>query len=280
MNKDNSLDGIKPIYIKKVFEQKNQKLAKIIPNFIFNYLKRVIHQDDINEFIKLHGNKEGIEFADGFLDFANISYEVKGIENLPKEGKYIFASNHPLGGPDGVILISFLGKKYNIKFPVNDILLNIKNLSSVFLPINKHGSQAKQAAIELNNAFESDNQIIIFPAGLVSRKQKGVIKDLEWKKTFINKAIRYQRDVIPMHISGRNSNFFYNLANLRKFLKVKSNIEMLYLPDELYKHKGNKFTITIGEPISYKKFDKSKTQAEWAHHVKDIVYSLNLEHSK
>jgi len=280
MNKGNSLEGIKPIYIKKVFEQKNPKLTKLIPDFIFRYLRRIIHQDDINDFVKLHGNKKGIEFANSFLEFANISFNVNGTENLPTDGKCIFASNHPLGGPDGIILISYLGEKYNIKFPVNDILMNIKNLSNIFLPINKHGSQARQAAIELNNAFQSDSQIIIFPAGLVSRKQKGVIKDLEWKKSFISKAIKHQRNIIPIHISGRNSNFFYNLANLRKFLKLKSNIEMLYLPDELYKHRGNKFTVTIGKPISYKLFDKSKTHAEWAHHIKEIVYSLNLEHGE
>ncbi len=277
MNKDKSSDSIKPIYIKQVFLQKNKRLSKLIPNFVFSFLKRIIHQDEINNFIRLHGDKQDIKFADSFLEFSKISYNIIGEENLPENGRYIFASNHPLGGPDGIILISFLGKKYNIKFPVNDILMNIKNLSNIFIPINKHGGQAKQSAQELNNAFDSNNQIIIFPAGLVSRKQNGVIKDLEWKKSFINKAIKHQRDIVPIHISGRNSNFFYNLANLRKFLGLKSNIEMLYLPDELYKHKGGMFTITIGKPISYKTLNKSKTHSEWAKYIKEIVYLGKLE---
>jgi len=276
MSERTALNEFKPIYLEKVIAQKNKKLASKIPGFVYRYLKRIIHQDELNYFFGENGGEKGVEFTDKVLDYLNISFKIEGEENLPKDGRYIFASNHPLGGADGIVLISILGKKYDIKFPVNDILLNVKNLDKIFLAVNKHGKQAKEAALKLNEAFESDKQIVIFPAGLVSRKHKGGnIKDLEWKKTFISKAIHSKRDIIPVHVSGKNTNFFYNLANIRKFLGIKANIEMLYLVDEFTKHRGKTFTITFGKPISYKSLSKDKSQKAWAEEIKNIVHSLN-----
>jgi 1-acyl-sn-glycerol-3-phosphate acyltransferase len=275
MSKDTALNEFKPIYLEKVFAQKNPKLAGKIPSFIYNYLKKVIHQDELNYFFGKYGASKGVEFTKHVLKYLNITYEIKGLENLPKDRRCIFASNHPLGGADGIMLISCVGAMYDILFPVNDILLNVKSLDNIFLPINKHGKQARQAAENLNKAFDSDKQILIFPAGLVSRKHKGgKIRDLEWKKTFISKAIQSKRDIIPVHVSGQNSNFFYNLANTRKFLGIKSNLEMLYLVDEFSKHRGENFTITFGKPISYTSLTKEKSQKEWAEEIKNIVHTL------
>lgn len=275
MSKDTALNEFKPIYIEKVFAQKNPKLAKKIPSFVYNYLKRVIHQEELNYFFGKYGATKGVEFTKHVLEYLNITYEIKGLENIPKDGRFIFASNHPLGGADGIMLISYLGQKYDILFPVNDILLNVKSLDNIFLPINKHGKQAKLAAENLNKAFDSDKQILIFPAGLVSRKHRGgKIKDLEWKKTFISKAINSKRDIIPVHVSGKNSNFFYNLANIRNFIGIKANLEMLYLVDEFSKHRNKKFTITFGEPINYTSLTKEKSQKKWAEEIKNIVHTL------
>ncbi|MFA8435605.1 MAG: 1-acyl-sn-glycerol-3-phosphate acyltransferase [Marinifilaceae bacterium] len=278
MTKNNNTTTFKPIDVEQVITSKSKQLAKVIPGFIIRYLKRIIHQDEINEFLSKNHQKQGIEFADSLLKEMDITYKIIGEENLPKDGKFILASNHPLGGPDGIILISIMGKFYkNIKFLVNDILMNLKNLESVFVPINKHGGQAREAARIIEQAYQSEDQILIFPAGLVSRKQKGKIEDLEWKKSFITKAIKHKRDIIPIHIDGRNSNFFYNLANIRKFFKIKSNLEMLYLPNELFKQRGKKFTIRIGKPISYQTFDKSLTYEQWALKVKNTTYALEKE---
>jgi putative hemolysin len=278
VTKNNNTTTFKPIDVEQVITSKSKQLAKVIPGFIIRYLKRIIHQDEINEFLSKNHQKQGIEFADSLLKEMDITYKIIGEENLPKDGKFILASNHPLGGPDGIILISIMGKFYkNIKFLVNDILMNLKNLESVFVPINKHGGQAREAARIIEQAYQSEDQILIFPAGLVSRKQKGKIEDLEWKKSFITKAIKHKRDIIPIHIDGRNSNFFYNLANIRKFFKIKSNLEMLYLPNELFKQRGKKFTIRIGKPISYQTFDKSLTYEQWALKVKNTTYALEKE---
>ncbi|MCT4615830.1 MAG: 1-acyl-sn-glycerol-3-phosphate acyltransferase [Marinifilaceae bacterium] len=263
------------IDVEEVFLKKNKGLAKIIPGFIFRYLKRIIHQDEINEFMANNYKKQDIEFANAILEGFDLSYEIVNPENIEKDGRFIFVSNHPLGGPDGIILISAFSKYFpKIKFLVNDILMNIKNLAGVFIPINKHGGQARESAKIIDEAYSSDACMLSFPAGLVSRKTNGKIRDLEWKKSFIAKSIKYKRNVVPVFISGNNSKFFYRLANFRKFIGLKSNLEMLYLPDELFKQKANKFKVYIGKPIPYSYFDKSKTQKQWAEYVKNKVYQL------
>ncbi|MGQ1910923.1 1-acyl-sn-glycerol-3-phosphate acyltransferase [Marinifilum sp. RC60d5] len=274
MQKNNSNNYLK-IDIEKVIASKSEKMANLLPGFIIRYLKRIIHQEELNDFLSRNYQKKGIEFADSVLAELDIKFKIEGLENIEENGRYLFASNHPLGGPDGIILISIFGKEFGkIKFLVNDILMNIKNLSDVFIPINKHGGQAKEAAKMLENAYQSDATILTFPAGLVSRKQEGKIEDLSWKKSFIVKSIKHKRDIVPIHIDGRNSNFFYNLANLRKFLGLKTNLEMLYLSNELFKQRGKTFTIRIGKPISYQTFDRSMPYDKWAEKIKRKTYKL------
>ena len=269
-------ERVKPIYIEQVFKNKNPRVARMIPGFVYSFLKRLIHQDGINEFIEKYGNRKGLDFADGMMEYLRVTYDVRGEENLPlPEGRYIFASNHPLGGPDGVILISFLGKRYpDLKFPVNDLLLNLKNLNNIFLPVNKHGAMAREAAAAIEEAYASSCQMIMFPAGLCSRKIKGKICDLTWQKSFVTKAVQYQRDIVPIFFSGKNSDFFYNLANFRKHIHLKANIEMLWLPDETFKKIGQHFTLYIGKPIPWQSLDKSRKPLEWAAEIKRQVYEL------
>ena len=269
-------DCIQPIHLEEVFQSKNPRLARMLPGFVYAFLKRLIHVDVINDFIARYGDRQGKEFAHAILEFLEVSYDVVGQENLPdKEGRYIFVSNHPLGGPDGIVLISFLSQYYpELKFPVNDILLNLKNLNNIFLPVNKHGRFSKEAAEAIEEAYRSDTQMIMFPAGLVSRKQSGVVKDLQWQKSFVTKAVEHHRDVVPIFFSGHNSSFFYNLANFRKRIHLKANIEMLWLPDETLKNKGQHFTIHIGKPIPYDTFDNSKKPLDWAAWVKEKVYGM------
>lgn len=263
------------IDIDNVIASKSPRLQRALPRFIIRYLKRIIHQDEINEVLLNHGDKQGVDFIDEVLKVMQVTYSVKGIENLKPDGRYLFASNHPLGGLDGMILIHLLGKRYpEVKFPVNDLLMHITQLHNIFIPINKHGAQSSQNVKLMDATFASDAQVLYFPAGLCSRKQHGRIEDLEWKKSFIVKAIQHKRDVVPVFFSGHNSNFFYNLAKLRTFLGIKANIEMLYLVDEMFKQKGKRIAVIIGEPIPCTTFDSSKSPAEWAKWVKSVVYEL------
>ncbi len=275
MNSDGLEPGVQFVDVKKVFHEKNPRLAPLIPGFVYRFIKNLVHEDYINEFLRKHGHKQGLEFIEAVIADFNVTTEIIGEENLPLKGKFIFAGNHPLGGFDGMVLMHFLGKKYpEVKFLVNDILMNIKNLESLFIPINKHGPHGREAARKMDEAMRSDAQILTFPSGLVSRRIKGKIKDLPWKKNFVQKAVQYQRDVIPFYFSGRNTSHFYFLANLRKFLGIKSNLEMFLLPDETYRHRNKKLTLIFGKPISWKTFDRTKSPQEWATWVRNIVYSL------
>jgi putative hemolysin len=268
-------NGIKPIDIKEVFKEKAPKIAKLIPGFVYNYISRIMHIRDVNEILAKYGDQKGIDFVHSAVEHFNVKEKVVGLEHIPGEGRFIFASNHPLGGFDGLLLMSNVNKILGeVRFLVNDVLMNIPQLETVFVPINKHGSHGRNFANTVHEFYQSDIQILIFPSGYASRKINGKITDMEWKKHFIQKAVQYGRDVIPVHVSGRNSNFFYKLANLRKFLGIKWNLEQFFLADETFSHRGQEFTITFGKPISYKTFDKSKKPNEWANYVRDILYAL------
>lgn len=269
-------DSLFLIDIDSILQAKAPGYYKYIPKFIVSYLKKIIHQEEINLFLRESKDKLGVDFLEASLDFLDTKVEVKGLENLPQDGLFTFVSNHPLGGQDGVALGYVLGRHYDgrVKYLVNDLLMNLRGLAPLCIPINKTGKQGKDFPRMVEVGFQSDDQLIMFPAGLCSRRQKGIISDLVWKKTFIVKSVQAHRDVIPVYFGGRNSDFFYNLANVCKVLGIKLNIAMLYLVDEMFKNRHQTFTVTFGKPIPWQTFDKSKTPIAWAQYVKDIVYKL------
>jgi 1-acyl-sn-glycerol-3-phosphate acyltransferase len=263
------------IDIEKVIASKSPRLLKLMPGFLLRYLKRIIHEEEINKGLSDFGHKKGVEFIEEVLSLLEVTYTVDGLDKLDTTERYVFASNHPLGGLDGLVLIHALSQKYNsIKVPANDLLMNITQLHNNFIPVNKHGAQSKENAKLMDEIYASNSQMFSFPAGLCSRKINGKIEDLEWKKNFIVKAVKHKRNIVPVYFSGKNSNFFYNLSRIRTFFGIKANIEMLYLVDEMFKQKGQKLKVTIGEPISYESFDSSRPPQLWAKWVKHQVYQL------
>lgn len=263
------------IDVKKVLREKNPKLYKILPKFLISYLRRIIHEDELNFEVEKNKDKYGIDFASAILEDFKIKVEIRNLDKLPKDGRFVIASNHPLGGLDAMALIKSVSQvRTDLKFVVNDILMHLTNLKNIFLAVNKHGSTSIDSIKKLEEVFASDELVMIFPAGLVSRKRRGRIKDLEWKKTFITKAKKHKRNIIPVHIDGKNSNFFYNLANFRGVFGIKANLEMLYLPDEMFKQKNKTIIITFGDAIDYNTLDKSKSDNEWAKYIKEKVYEL------
>jgi putative hemolysin len=274
MESENGANHLKPIVIRELVAEKNSGLARRIPGFVYGFMNRLLHIREINEIIRKYGHLKGIPFINAVLQYFDVSISVQGEENLPDTGHYIFASNHPLGGFDGLMLIKVvsdhMGKSL---FLVRDELTKIPPLTELFIPINKFGDQRRSAGL-INEAYHSANQILIFPAGLASRKIKGKIVDLTWQKHFIQKSVEHKRDVVPVFISGKNSRFFYWLANFRKLIGIRMNIEMFLLSDELFKNRGKTFVISFGKPISWSHFERSKSPSEWADSVKRTVYEL------
>ena len=268
----------KTIDIEKVLKDKMGAKAKFVPGFLVRWLKRIVHQDEINAFLWESRDKTGVEWLEACVSYLDIKLEIEGKENLPAADDkrlYTFVSNHPLGGQDGVALGAVIGRHFDGRFRylVNDLLMNLPGLAPLCIPINKTGSQSRNFPAMVKAGFESNNHMLMFPAGLCSRRHNGLIRDIPWSKTFISKSVEYQRDIIPIHFSGQNSNFFYRLANFSdRFLPF--NLAMIFLADEMYKNVHKSFQIKIGKPIPWQTFDKSKSPQEWAQFVREQVYSL------
>ena len=274
----------KTIDIEKVLTSKVGAKARYVPRFLISWLRHLVHEDEVNAFLADYKDVQGTEWLEACVRYLDMKIEVVGAENLPRkdDGKlYTFVSNHPLGGQDGVALGAIIGRHYdgNFRYLVNDLLLNLPGLKPVCIGINKTGKQSRDFPRMVEAGFNSRNHLIMFPAGLNSRKIKGEIHDLPWKKTFITKSVETHRDVVPIHFSGRNSNRFYRIAKFSdRWLPF--NLAMLFLVDEMYKNVGKHFKITIGKPIPWQTFDKQKTPMEWAKYVEDEVYALQAHPNK
>lgn len=266
---------MKEIDVYKVIEGKSPRLARRTPRFLIDYLRRVIHEREINEILTRFSDLEGIEFVRSALKYMDVRYHTVGMERLDRGGRYVFASNHPFGGLDGLMLADELYTYFgDVKVVVNDLLMHIDPIKRLFVPVNKHGRQGSGSVGAFNDAFASDVPIVTFPAGLCSRRTKGVVCDLEWRPNFIKKAAAYGRDVVPVYFDGKLSDFFYRLHNFRKALGIKVNIEMLYLVDEMFRQGGSDFEILIGEPLSCDALLQGRTPAQAADYVKSSVYAL------
>ncbi len=269
----------KTIDIDKILADKMGSKAGRVPSFARNWLRKILHQDEVNRFLWESRDKVGVDWLEECVRYLDMTLQVEGAENLPSKDdgrRYTFVSNHPLGGQDGVALGAVIGRHYDghFKYLVNDLLMNLPGLAPLCIPINKTGSQSRNFPAMVNAGFSSDYHMLMFPAGLCSRKIKGEIHDLPWTKTFVSKSIQTQRDVVPIHFSGRNSDRFYRIANICKMLKLKVNVAMLFLVDEMYKNVHKTFRVAIGKPIPWQTFDKSKTPLQWAQEVQRKVYEL------
>jgi putative hemolysin len=269
MEKPNFID------VEKLIASKNPKALKRIPKFVIRYLKRILHQDEINAFIKKNSHLKNAEWCQEVVDYFNITISVKNLDKIPKDGKIVLAMNHPLGGMDAMILVTALkGHREDLKFIVNDLLMNLENMNEMFVGVNKHGKNKTSIRVQIKELFQSDKAVCIFPAGLVSRRSRGQIRDLVWKKTFVTYSKEYDRTIIPIYIDGKLSNFFYRLSLFRKRLGIKANIEMLYLANELFKQRDKHMQFIIGDPVSKDLLFKNDDDRAIAQEIRDYVYEL------
>jgi len=263
------------IDVDSVLRTRLPKHYRYIPRFVVRWLERTICQDRLNTILKKMADKNSVDAATAALDEMGINVTASGLDELP-DGRYMFVSNHPLGGLDGLALISLLGNRYDhkIKFLVNDLLMAVTPLRGVFLPVNKYGHQSREAASEIKESLKGDNQMITFPAGLCSRMQPdGTIADLPWQKAAVVHAVNNQRDIVPIYFDARNSRFFYRFAKWRKRLGIKFNIELIFLPKEMLKQSGSNLHFIVGQPIPWSSLDARAPRHEAAR-LRDIVYTM------
>ena len=263
-------------YLLDLNEILGPKMSAKLPGFVKRFFARRLHIKQINDCIMKAEHYAGAGFFDEALDYVGITYKVRGEENIDLSKKYLFACNHPLGGPEALIIGSIFRRIYGDGFmvPSNQIHYNMKPLQEFFVPVSVGGRQGREIAVRIAGMFESDRQVLVFPAGLCAKSIKGVVTEMPWKKMFVAQARKYQRDVVPVHISGHNSKWYFFLSWLSRTLKLKFNLGMIFLVDELFKQRGNEFVITFGKPIEYDRFDKTKTDLQWADEVKNIVKNL------
>ena len=269
----------KTIDVGQVLKSKMGEKAERVPGFVVSWLRRIVHEDWVNQFLWEARDLTGTPWLEACLNYLHTTIEVEGLENLPDkdDGKLCtFVSNHPLGGIDGVALGSVIGRHYDDRFRylVNDLLMNLPGLAPLCIPINTTTKKNRSFPQIVEAGFQGDYHLLMFPAGLCSRRRKGIISDLPWKKTFVTKSVECHRDVVPIYFDGRNSNFFYRLSNISDRYVKKVNIAMLFLVDEMYKNVGKTFRVKIGKPIPWQTFDGSKSPMEWANFVKEQVYKL------
>ena len=273
---NNTSDKTFQVDIEKVIRSQKNRYIKNMPNFAVRYIKKIIREDELNKITEYAGETQGIEFIKKSMEYLNINCNFFNKENIPPEGRYIFAGNHPLGGIDFFAAVLSISDNYeNIKAIANEMLMHVKPLQDIFLPVNvfKHNSKKAKEAIIKAMASE-DTQMMTFPAGEVARKYNGILDDGKWHRSFIRNAVEFKRDIIPVFIDAENSKKFYRVANARRTLRLKTDIELFLLPQELIKQKNKIINVTFGKPISYKTFDKNKQICEWAQEVKKIVYGL------
>ncbi|MFM2386082.1 MAG: hypothetical protein RL660_839 [Bacteroidota bacterium] len=263
------------IDVAKILKDKNPGAYKWMPGFLISWLKRIIHEDRLNAFQSRAHHLRGLDYCDATIEELGLKIVCKGLENVPTEGGCILVSNHPIGAMDGISLLQQIGRRRkDVRFLVNDILTRLQGFAELFVPVNKVGSTSMDNLRRIEEVFASDMAVLVFPAGLVSRKQGDVIQDLAWNKSFVVKAQKYNKPIIPVHISGRLSNWFYGLSKFRKMIGIKANIEMLYLADEMFGMEGSTITITIGKPIAPETIDKRFNAQQWAACFRAYIYDM------
>ena len=267
-------------YLLDLNEILGPKMSAKLPGFAKRFLRKRLHMDQINDCIMKAEHYAGAGFFDEALDYIGIKYRTRGEENLDLSKNYIFACNHPLGGPEALIIGSVFKRIYGdgFKVPVNHLVANLKSLSEFFVPVRVYGSNtSRELREQIEDMFRSDYQVLVFPAGMCARKIKGKVTEMPWKKMFITQSRKFERDVVPVHISGFNSKRFFFFTKLSTFLKLKFNLGMIFLVDELFNKRGEEFVITFGKPVPYTAFDKSKTDQQWAAEIKDQVEALSKD---
>ena len=263
----------KYIDVAKSINESNSKLLTRLPSFIVRLISKIVKEKEINEILNKYSDDIGGDFLNNIFKEFNITLEIEGLENLPDNEKCFFASNHPFGIIDGLILTSIVNNKYgHLKAIANDAFDFIPQLKPFIISVNVYGQSSKNHITALEDTYQSNMPITHFPAGAVSRITEGKVQDDEWKKSFIKKAIQHKRDIVPFYIHGKNSNLFYSIYRIRQWFGIDQNIELMLLPSEMFKKRNKTIRVSIGKPIPHSSLDKTATNTEWAQKIRNQVY--------
>lgn len=270
------------IDVRAVLSQRLGRGMRWVPAWAVEWLRRLVCEDRLNEMLRVNSGRQGVDFSRGVLRHLGVTYDVSG--TFPADRRVVVVSNHPLGGLDGMALSCVVADAYGkegLKFVVNDLLWAIAPMRPIFLPVNKLGGQTRQGARALDEAFQGPDPVIMFPAGLVSRRRGGRVRDLQWHKMVVQKAIASGRDVVPVRFGGENSSLFYRVARWRERLGVRLNVEMALLPREVFRASGSHFHLTVGAPVACASLQGGSKAHEQAQQLRQRVYSLDeKDHTK
>lgn len=263
------------IDVEVVLREKAPRLARWIPRPLIEWLRRTIHERELNHIYASYWELAPQPFIRACFGEWQVSYSIEGLDGLDPAGRYLFVANHPFGGMDGLMLADKLIEHFgDVRVVVNDILRHVTPLEPLWVPVNKHGAQSLSYARRFEEAFSGDLPVLTFPAGLCSRRIGGRITDTEWRPSFLKKAAASNRQIVPIFVEGRLSNFFYNLSWIRKALGVKANIEMLWLPDEMFSQQGRHFRMRVGRPIRPEELERFGSVRERIEEVRRRCYAL------
>ncbi len=259
-----------------------QKAGRRLPGVVASLLGRIIHQDEINEILRLYSDREGVDFLVCLHQHLGVSVEWLGAERLPESGRAIFACNHPLGAIDGTGISQLLGERYgSVRYLVNDLLYHLEPLKGIFLPVNTYGAQRKEQASLIQQAMQSDLPIGTFPAGYCSRRFNKEVEDREWQRSFVSLAIQYDRPIVPLHFMGQNSELFYRLDRLRRWTGMKFDFTTAMLPREMFRQRGKSFRVLVGEPIAPQELHRlGASPKEIAARIRALSYDLPRQYAQ
>ena len=217
-------------------------------------LKMLFHAREQQRFQQQYPHLQGIDFVDQLLEHFDFSYSVqpREMERIPTHGRVIIIANHPIGTLDAAVLLKLVSQvRSDVKVVTNQLLSDIGALQSLLLPVdNLDGKTSRDQVRSVYRHLDAEGIIIIFPAGEVSRLSPAGIRDARWRSGFLRIATAKRAPILPIHVNGRNSAFFYALSILAKPLST------LWLMREMYKQARQSVAITIGEIIPYENYQQ------------------------
>lgn len=227
------------------FQQKNPWIRKPTLGF----LRKISHEQEVNQFLETHQDLKGFDFIEQVLEYFNFSYSIshRDRKNIPATGRVVIVANHPLGALDGLALLKLVGEiRRDVKIIANDMLMKFSAVDSLFLPVDNISKSTQKSSItRIVDCLKNDEAVIVFPAGEVSRIRPNGVKDGKWNSGFLSFAKKSNAPILPIYVGAKNSPLFYSCSMVYKPLSG------MMLAHEMFKQSSKTISMQVGEPIPY-----------------------------